>query len=33
MSAVKCGYCDGIIAYPPYTEKIDGREMTFNAKA
>jgi hypothetical protein len=33
MNAVKCGYCDGVIAYPPYTETIDGQMMSFHAKA
>ena len=33
MPEMKCGFCDGLIAYDPYTEKIDGMVMNFHAKA
>lgn len=33
MAVMKCGYCDGVIAYDPYTEKMDGMVVNFHAKA
>jgi len=33
MTRAKCRYCEGVIAFDPYTETIDGRLMHFHAKA
>jgi hypothetical protein len=33
MAEVRCAFCDGVIAYDPYTETIVGKKMTFHAKA
>jgi len=33
MTAIKCGYCDGVITYDPYTEILDGQVTNFHAKA
>ena len=33
MNAVKCAFCDGVITYDPYTEKMDGMVVNFHAKA
>ena len=33
MASVKCGFCDGVIAYTPYTESIGGQEYSFHARA
>jgi len=29
----KCGYCEGVVAFDPYTEAINGELMYFHAKA
>ena len=28
-----CAFCNGIIAYEPYVEVIDGKKVPFHAKA
>ena len=33
MTAVKCAFCDGVIAFAPYTENVGGQMMSFHAKA
>jgi hypothetical protein len=29
----KCAFCGGLIAYEPYLETIDGKKLSFHAKA
>ena len=33
MTGMKWAYCDGAIAYDPYTETMEGKMMHFHAKA
>ena len=33
MAEKRCAFCDGVIAYEPYTETIGGQKLPFHAKA
>lgn len=33
MTETRCAFCDGAIAYEPYTETIGGKKLSFHAKA
>ena len=33
MAVERCAFCDGVIAFEPYTETIGGKKMFFHAKA
>jgi hypothetical protein len=33
MTRAKCGYCEGVVAFEPYVETIDGLKISFHAKA
>jgi hypothetical protein len=32
MSETRCAFCDGVIAYEPYFETIEGKKLPFHAK-